>query len=145
MKSCYPWTALAVLSMMLAACGDPGPPRKETFPVIGKVLVDGKAVDNIAVRAFNVKGLDTADPTFSSTYTKPDGTFEISTYQAGDGVPEGDYVVTFEWGELNLFTMEYGGPDKLNNRYNDAKTSQTKFTVVRGKPTDIGQVNLTTQ
>ncbi len=55
-------------------------------------------------------------PTVSSAFTGPDGEFSISTYESGDGVPAGDYVLTFMWGQKEAFSGRYGGPDKLGNR-----------------------------
>ena len=133
------------LSACCCACSGEGVNRKKTFPVKGRVLVDGQPAENLAVRCVDVKGLDKENPTTSSSFTDKDGNFQISTYQQGDGVPEGDYVLTFEWGEMNMFTMSYGGPDKLNERYNTAEKSPTKFTVKAGQPTDLGEIKLTTK
>jgi hypothetical protein len=74
--------------------------------------------------------------------SNPDGTFEISTYQQGDGVPNGEYVLTIVWGKLNLMTRTYGGPDKLKGAYSDPKTSKFTFKV-SGGPVDLGPLDLT--
>jgi 5-hydroxyisourate hydrolase-like protein (transthyretin family) len=119
--------------------------RKETFPVTGVVHVDGKAVAKLAVRCIDVKGMDREAPTKSSAFTDEEGKFEIATYEASDGMPAGDYVLTFEWGQWNMISASYGGPDKLNGRYMDPKTSEVKFTVKDGEPTDLGTIELTTK
>jgi hypothetical protein len=49
------------------------------------------------------------------------------------------------WGELNLFSMQYGGPDKLKGRYNDPKKSQIRCKVEKGKPADLGRIELSTK
>ena len=127
-----------------AGCGESGPPRKETFPVTGKVIVDGQPAGFLAVNCVRLSELDKQNPTESKCLTEDDGSFKIATYVSGDGVPEGDYVLTFQWGQLNLFTHSYDG-DKLNGRYSDPATSTIKFTVVKGKPTNLGDIKLTTQ
>lgn len=131
----------------LASCsGDDEPFRKPTFPVVGKVTVDGAAPTSaVQVHCHAASGVDAEHPTFSQTETKEDGSFEISTYESGDGVPEGDYVLTFVWQDFNLFNRSYSGPDKLNNRYADPKTSEFKATVKSGEPTDLGEIKLTTK
>lgn len=133
-----------VVCVVCTSC-DKGPPRKATFPVTGTVLVDGKPVDQLAIRCISVAGIDTKDPTESATFTDTEGKFQIATYQQGDGVPVGSYVLTFEWGQWNYISMQYGGPDKLKGKYADAETSTTKFEVQEGQPTDLGTIQLTTK
>ena len=84
-------------------------------------------------------------PTFSTANTDAEGKFKVSTYESGDGIPEGTYAVTFMWGQVNLMTMSYGGPDKLNDRYSDPETSTFKVTVKRGEPANMGKLLLTTK
>ena len=77
-------------------------------------------------------------------FTDEEGKFEISTYESSDGVPAGEYALTFMWGKWNM-SGSYGGPDKLNDRYTDPKTSEVKVTVKDGEPTDLGTIELTTK
>jgi len=134
---------VAVLCPLLCSCGGEEPFRKETFPVTGEVYVDGQPGGMLRVKCHDVKGLDTDHPTLSSALTDASGKFQISTYEASDGVPEGEYVLTFMWGTMNLLKGNYGGPDKLNDRYTDPETSEHRFTVVAGKPNDLGRIELT--
>jgi len=129
---------------LLCSCGKEGPPRKETFPVSGEVLVDGQPAGLMAVRCVNVNGIDNAAPTTSAAFTDEKGKFKIATYQAADGVPEGEYLLTFEWGKWNL-DGSYGGPDRLKGRYKDPTRSRVRFKVEKGKPTDLGKIELTTK
>ncbi len=138
------FVALLSVVCLLTSCGPKGPPRKETFPVTGELIVDGKPAAAVQVTLTDTKGMDQELPTYSSAMTEENGKFSISTYELGDGVPEGDYVVTFVWGELNLFSMQYGGPDKLKDKYSDPKTSTFKIKVEKGKPADMGRIELTT-
>lgn len=136
---------LVVASALSAGCGgDEGPYRKETHPVVGQVLIDGKPVKDVAVKARSVEGLDQEHPTVTSAFTDEEGRFELSTYESGDGIPEGEYVLTFVWGRWNSFSMSYGGPDKLKGRYNDPEESNIRFTVEGGEPIDLGKIELST-
>lgn len=143
---------LARVALMLFLAGfaigcskPPGPPRKETYKVKGMVTVDGKAPGSaIQIGCVNVAGMDSAMPTVSQTETKEDGSFEIATYSKGDGVPVGDYHLTFVWQEFSLMSRGYSGPDKLNKRYNDPAKSEIKFSVV-DKSVDLGKIELTTK
>jgi hypothetical protein len=138
--------------MVLAGCsGDDEPFRKETTGVTGQVIVDGvpvPATAQLRVTCHNVNGMDQEHPTISSALTGEDGKFQISTYISGDGIPAGDYTLTFMWGKMNLISGSYAGPDKLNGRYSDAKTSEYKFTVTTGEDAaavDLGTIKLTTE
>lgn len=133
--------ALAFL-MNICGCSKPGPYRKETFPVKGRVLVDGQPVQNLAVICVLLSEADKEHPTESQCFTAKDGSFQIGTYESKDGVPEGEYVLIFKWGEWNVFSRSYDG-DKLNGRYTDPKNSAVKFTVEDG-PTELGEIKLTT-
>lgn len=111
----------------------------------GEVYVDGNPAGQVQVTCHNVQGIDTEHPTFSQALTNEEGKFSISTYEAADGVPEGEYVLTFMWGQIDLFKGGYGGPDKLRGRYSDPKASQFRVTVEAGKPTDMAKTELTTK
>lgn len=118
---------------------------KSTVRVTGKVLVDGVAPDTpIAVKAHPEGATDGAQP-LSSGATGADGVFELNTYNAGDGVPVGEYKLTFVWAGLRLggAALGGGGTDKLGGQYADPKTSQFKFTVAESKDLlDIGVFEL---
>lgn len=137
------WMVILVVGLVCGACSK-APERKATFPVTGVVKVDGQIVMDLAVRCHDTKGIDKAEPTYSAARTDAEGKFKISTYQSGDGVPVGDYVLTFTWGEVNLISMQYSG-DKFKGKYDDPKTSTHKFSVKEGVPTDLGTIELTTK
>ncbi len=137
------WAVILVVGLVCGACSKE-PERKATFPVTGVIKVDGQIVADLAVRCHDTKGIDKADPTESAAKTDAEGKFQISTYKSGDGMPVGDYVLTFAWGEINLISMQYSG-DKFNGKYADPATSPHKFTVKEGVPTDLGTIELTTK
>lgn len=130
-----------------AGCGeDVDRNLKETFPVQGALTVDGAVPEGaVRVTCHDIAGLDTENPSFSWSLTKPDGSFELSTYEEGDGVPQGKYVLTFFWGTWNAMSMSFAGEDKLANRYADPKTSQITFEVDGSGPVDLGTLRLTTK
>ncbi len=139
-----PMGIILLVGMIGMGCSSPGPDRKETCKVSGQVLIDGQPVDSVAVYCTDVNGIDTAEPTMSACFTGTDGRFALSTYEKGDGVPPGEYTLTFLWGQFNM-NMQYGGPDKLHDRYMDATKSTIKFTVEPGEPKDLGKIELTTK
>ena len=136
---------LLPLCLLFCSCGEEGPPREETYPVTGEVYVDGQPASGLQVTCHGVEALETGTGWVCKGTTSEEGKFEINTYEMGDGVPEGEYVLTFMWGKFNAASRRYAGPDKLNDRYSDPKTSEHRFTVEAGKPTDLGRFELTTK
>ncbi len=134
----------AILALLSSGCGTEHTDRKATFPVKGEVYVDGEPAADLAVTLHDVNGIDSEQPTISATRTDASGKFSVSTYEQGDGVPAGNYTLTFEWGEMNTFSMRYEG-DKLNGKYKDPETSEHRVTVEEGKPTELGRIDLTTK
>lgn len=136
--------SLFLMSITCYGCSGGAPDRKETCKVTGQVIIDGKPTESVGVYCHDLNGFDKTDPTVSSTLSGRDGKFEMSTYEKGDGVPPGEYAMTFMWGQYN-FKMEYSGPDKLNKRYSDQKNSKFIFKVEPGEEKDLGQIQLTTK
>jgi len=128
--------------MSLCSCAPKGPVRQKTYPVTGKVTVDGKPVAHLRVFAKAKEAGDTKYPILPQAATEEDGSFQLYSYEPGDGIPSGDYMLTFTWQELQGFV--YGGPDKLKGRYADP--AKSTFPVkVEDKPVDLGTIKLTTQ
>ncbi len=98
----------------------------------------------MSIQCINVAGMDVEQPTISRALTDEEGKFEISTYESSDGVPEGDYVLTFTWGDYNAISRSYG-PDKFKGKYADPEKSEHKFSVVSGEPTEIERIDLKTK
>jgi 5-hydroxyisourate hydrolase-like protein (transthyretin family) len=136
------WILCAGLIVLCSCSGKPAN-RKETYRVTGVVVVDGKEAQGVAIDLHNVKGMDPAQPTVSSAMTDETGKFAVSTYDAGDGAPEGEYRLTFTWGEFNAVARSMTG-DKLNGKYSDLEKSEIRLKV-EGKPVDMGRVELSTK
>jgi hypothetical protein len=137
--------AAAVLCLGLCSCGEKTPIGKATFPVTGQVCVDGQAAAGLQIALHDLKGFDAADTTVSSAVTGQDGCFAVSTYRTGDGAPEGQYVLTFEWKKFDLISKTYGGPDQLRGRCSNPQKSRWRCSVEPGKPTDLGRIDLSTK
>ncbi len=132
--------------VLTAGCGGKeltDPNELPTFPVTGKVMVDGKPVAMIRVVAH-----DTEQPprTFNEPkgFTKDDGTFSLTTFREGDGVPVGEYKLTFQYGSYAMIRgREYKG-DQFKGKYLKKEDSKFTLTVKEGQPTDLGTIELTT-
>ena len=116
---------------------------KETIPVTGVVLVDGKPAEGVSVSFNPTAGMDVAQPTVTKAMTDKEGHFAATTYELGDGAPVGEYNVTFTWGKLNKLSMTFDG-DAFNGKYSKPEKSAFTVTVGSGEPTDMGTIELST-
>jgi hypothetical protein len=122
------FVACAISAISLSACGKET--RRKVFPVYGRVLnwnmdpVSGAAVTFIPVDSkeaerFRPQGI--ADE---------NGSFMLTTYEKGDGAPEGEYLVIIE---LRLPREDPFDsvlpPDILLGRYSDPKSSKHRFRI----------------
>lgn len=143
--------SLIVLSLMLG-CGDKGESdfvRDPVTKVKGRLLIDGKAEPMVTVQLNRVGGPDEKAGTSKlltvSGFTDPEGNFNIGTYDRGpdaDGAPDGEYTVTFLWGQIGLMSGRYEG-DKFEGKYADPEKSKWPVTVA-GAPVDMGTIELST-
>ena len=135
---------VGILALTLCSCSGKPEFSKERFPVTGEVYVDGQPAARLSVTLHDVKGFDEQAPAIPQAVTKQDGTFAISTFEAEDGAPAGEYTATFVWGEPKGLGIDTS-VDKLNGKYSDPNRSQFKVTVTEGEPTDMGRIDLSTQ
>jgi len=117
---------LSLLAPLLAAfpgCG--GSDRVPVHPVSGKLLVDGEPAEG-AVIVLHPTSPPEKEVHKPAARVEADGTFQVTTYDAGDGAPTGDYVITVTWGEPP-------SPDRLGGKYRDPEKSQLRVTVTEGE------------
>jgi hypothetical protein len=107
--------ALALLTTSCGSRRDYGghPP----YPASGKVMVNGQPVKGARVTLHG--GAVGPDGTAPQGWTGDDGTFVLSTYDANDGAPVGDYTVSIIW----LTSRREGSPDRLNQKYAKPESS----------------------
>jgi hypothetical protein len=136
--------AVAVAFVTLVSCGG-GRNFHKVYPVKGKILVNGQPVEECQIvlnRTFEDK-----NPVTPQALTNANGEFQITTYFANDGAPEGEYIATIEWRERSGVTkMDFEGPDRLGGVY--AKVEKTKalpgFVIkVEKSPLELPPFNLT--
>jgi hypothetical protein len=89
------------------------------YPVTGQVLLGGKPLARASL-AFHPADQSMPTPLGS---VEADGTFQLTTYEDGDGAPAGDYAITIEWRRLATLDDEKPPPNTLPARYADPKTS----------------------
>jgi hypothetical protein len=92
------WVLLvAALATQLVGCGS-RPTRSPAYPVHGEISCGGKPC--VGVRAFLMrtdgKSIPEA-PMNPRAISDADGRFAFTTYDNGDGAPEGEYFVMLQW------------------------------------------------
>ena len=130
---------VSLMAIIPSSCGNDG--RLKVYPLKGQLFVDEKPAAKAFVYIHLTEG---SNPSGVRPYAQVDdnGTFAFSTYVQGDGVPTGDYILTFEWKEASgIMKNNYEGPDRLKGRFTDPKKSTQKVSVGK-EPKDLGRIDL---
>jgi hypothetical protein len=104
--------------------------RPNVHPVSGKILVAGKAAAGAQAVLFE-KG-QTGMKAFRPHGTAgADGIFHLTTFTTDDGAPDGDYALTVTWPSppVKGQAEDEFGPDRLKNRYSDARRPAAQVTI----------------
>lgn len=133
------FTAVTAVALFLGAgCADRAKDaaRVHVHPVEGKLAVSGRPAGNSHVVFHPIEKGDSI-PRYPVANTRPDGSFRLTTYAAGDGAPAGEYVVTVVWVNEAIPVDECEGADlmthdRLCGLYADPATSQLRATVRPG-------------
>jgi hypothetical protein len=121
----------------LVGCGG-GEPKGNLSKITGIVHVDGEPAEGVTLTLHP----DDGSGSVATGISGAGGKFEVSTFEAGDGAPPGEYQVTFVWGDYDPLTRSQKG-DRLNGRYASSKDTPVQWSVQAGSLNDIGTVELT--
>ena len=119
--------------------------RLKAYPVHGKVTVDGKPTKGIYV-FFSPKTPPETHGIFPNAITDENGEYWVSTYDANDGAPPGDYAVTAAWPMGEGLQVRSDGPDHLRGRYSDPAKPIREITVkeaTKAAPNEVPLLELT--
>jgi hypothetical protein len=109
-RAVRPACLLVACALLALGCG--GPKRKPVFTTEGKILqANGSPAVNVTV--FLHPPASDPDPLRPLGVTDESGTFKLTTYDANDGAPAGEYVVTLMYEPLDspLFRKKVKKPD----------------------------------
>ena len=128
------WILVAASLLCGLAVGCTGSKQAPVYPVRGQVLLNGKPLPQAIVTFHhNSAGADAPAP---SAQTDAEGRFALTSYEAGDGAPEGDYAVSlvcFRTRELRKGSDEDSARNIVPVRYANAATSRLTAKVAAGK------------
>ncbi len=107
-----------------------GKSRANVAPLAGTITVDGQVPDvasfgkpRLVVLLFEKSKLDESPDRVAKVLCDPKGQFVFSTYDQGDGVPPGQYVLAFV--EMKFDKKRgYFGKDLLKNLYSDPSINE---------------------
>jgi hypothetical protein len=136
--------AIVFYGLVASGCGRRSDGRLKSYPVHGRVTVDGKPTAGIYV-FLNPAQQPSTHGIFPNAITNGDGEFWISTYDSEDGAPLGEYIVTAKWPKGEGLQVHSESPDRLRGRYADPAKSTFKVTVQeakRVKPNEIVPLEL---
>lgn len=118
--------------VVLIGCGSDD--RVQVHPVKGQVFHRGQPAAGALVV---LHPQEESEHDFSMGYPRgtvdETGKFSLSTYQADDGAPVGNYTVTIEWRLPVAEDVEELGPDKLRGTYADPGQSGLTATIQEGE------------
>jgi hypothetical protein len=128
-------------TLIVAGCGGG---RPAVVPAGGKVMYNKTTPPVGALVVFHPASLDIEKQIGGKPVgkVKEDGTFTLTTYEEGDGAPEGEYGVTIDWrgppkaGKLSLSGEgegDGGGAPRLKPKYSNPQQPFTKVTVKKGE------------
>jgi hypothetical protein len=144
------WVVACIL-FILPCCSSVEPPPVVTnqvpvSKVSGTLTVKGKPEAGVVVICKPIGTIAETRQQFLSgmtASTDADGKFQFSTYEAGDGLPMGEYALLFKWMPTSDEEMARDGErDKLDGKYDKPDRPFTKIKVEEGKPLDLGTIAL---
>ena len=126
--------AAAVLCLLSTGCSSERKPvnEKPVVPVSGVVHVNGKPTAGIKIK-FHAATQQTSHHVFPKATTGSEGKFTAWTYRIDDGLPPGDYTLTFiDHSKKKPMMRESNAPDLLRGKYSNPKNAEHKITVPEG-------------
>jgi hypothetical protein len=128
------------MMFFLSSCGKGG--RKPVYPVRGKVLDRNNKPAAGALIVFHPVNAGPDDLDKPRAYVDDNGAYSLTTYEQGDGAPEGEYVITIEWRPKKKTPYDREPEDMLQGRYSKPKTSKLRARVEKQEMNDLKAFHL---
>lgn len=133
--------ATCMFAVLIVAGCSSGDSRLKVYPVRGKIAFEGQPIRGGFVVA-HPKNLSQPSDVRATAQIQQDGSFELTTYDAGDGAPAGEYVLTVEWTPVHQVGGDYVRTQNvLPPKYSQPTTSDLVIQVAEGTA-DLPPLNL---
>ncbi len=133
LASAKAWARSTACLALLAALGCGGQEGRVTvFPAGGKVTVNGEVPEGALVILYPAKSTGSEEIRPRGT-VKADGSFKLTTYEADDGAPAGDYAATVSWNKIIKRGGDFvPGPNLVPAQYASKDSSPWKIQIKEG-------------
>jgi hypothetical protein len=126
------------LLLTSAGCGSKVPDRLPVFPTTGQVKIQGQSASGAFV-VLHPHGMPGKGP--DGVVVRPhgvvhsDGTFELTSYETGDGAPAGEYSVTLELRKVVKYPSGDSGPgpNLVPKKFTKPETSTIIVQIAHGR------------
>lgn len=130
------WLCGLLVVLTLTGCGEAKKPgRVPVFPTAGSVAVKGKPEADVML-LFHPLG-DGLKDVRCYARSAADGSFKVSTYETGDGAPEGEFAVTMTWPTVSVEDGGFG-EDRWKGKFNNPQSTPFKATI-KGPQTELSK------
>ncbi len=129
--------ASLLVVFILSGCGA-NSWQASTYSTHGMITVNGQFPADAVVKLTKIGEPVDSRKSECWAIVQPDGTYTMTTYQIGDGVPPGEYAWSVRWPVNPMTNM----PDRLNEAYADPDNPYMTVTIKRGK-NELPKVELT--
>jgi hypothetical protein len=120
-----------MIALTSLGCGEAQSERAPLHSVQGTITFKGRPIPGAFV-TFHPKTPREHVPTPRASVTNA-GSFALSTFDGGDGAPEGEYVVTVQWYKpVRRGGDIVAGPNVLPRKYAAASTSDLNVRIASG-------------
>jgi hypothetical protein len=121
-------------TLALSGCGDG---RIATYPVTGKVLINGRPAEGAVVVFCPVEPSAEVEHLRPAGMADASGQFTLTTFEPSDGAPVGQYKVLVKWPAPSPATDDRDarpgrankGPDRLRGKYYSIETTPLAVTI----------------
>jgi hypothetical protein len=116
----------------LLGCSEAKPDRIAVHPAAGTITFKGQPAHGASL-TLHPKTAAESIPAPRANVEK-DGSFKLSTFNGGDGAPEGEYVVTVRWYKLVKEGSDLiAGPNVIPPKYTNPQSSDLTVRIAAGE------------
>lgn len=125
--SCLPSMSMWLLLVIATGCEQNW--HADPQPTSGKITINGSPPENAFIIFKRLEGRVDPAGTDPFALTNADGSFRMTTYKSGDGVPTGKYAVCVMWPK----SLGADSPDRLNDAYSKPEKAVMQIEIKPGE------------